>query len=355
MTGTTIRDGVASEGLCFAGKEGLIAYRGGGRSNSATRTRAESSARAAEPLRRFRQCVRATDRMVGQSRGSEAKDTGACAFERTSRAQAVLATTDTTRRGAQPRGARRRRLRFRHDRATRGDGARRRPRSARLFPRHGAVGGGSVRPHERGSRGRVRRTTRRRPLRRGPGPVRQLARADAGARAGQPSRPADGRRATRSPPENSTRPASSSSISATRTSRAEASAARARSSSVIGEGPSSATMRSRAASSAVGGDVGRSGRLVELVARRRARHGLRVDAEKRLLAPERLARRRRPRRARRTGRRRASARAPSRRPRPRCRSSRPASGGRWSLRRAGRAASRAPRTPGGSARGRSGR
>ena len=57
--------------------------------------------------------------------------------------------------------------------------------------------------------------------------------------------PSAGRKATRSPPENSIRPASSSSISATRTSRAGASAARASSSSVIGEGPSSAAMRSR--------------------------------------------------------------------------------------------------------------
>ena len=61
--------------------------------------------------------------------------------------------------------------------------------------------------------------------------------------------PSAGRKATRSPPENSIRPASSSSISATRTSRADASAARARSSSVIGEGPSRATMRSRTPSS----------------------------------------------------------------------------------------------------------
>ena len=55
------------------------------------------------------------------------------------------------------------------------------------------------------------------------------------------------RNATRSP-EYSTRPATSSSSSATRTIRAEASAARASSSSVIGEGPSKATIRSRATS-----------------------------------------------------------------------------------------------------------
>ena len=55
------------------------------------------------------------------------------------------------------------------------------------------------------------------------------------------------RRATRSP-EYSIRPASSSSSSATRTARAGASAARPSSSSVIGDGPSSAMMRSRAAS-----------------------------------------------------------------------------------------------------------
>ncbi len=191
--------------------------------------------------------LRASDRSYGCSpRIPETKARGSCAIGARSR----RAAKGTAGAGRHPRVARRRRLRLRHDRAARGDGARRGARSPGLFPRHGAFGGGFVRAHQRGAgrRGRWRRGRRRPAFRRGSGRVRQLRATDAISPGGQAGSLADGRSATRSPPENSIRPASSSSISATRTSRAEASAARARSSSVIGEGPSRATMRSRAAS-----------------------------------------------------------------------------------------------------------
>ncbi len=262
----------------------------------------------------------------------------------------------TGRAGRHPGFARRRRLRLRHDCATRGDGARRRPRPSRLFPRHGAFGGGPVRAHERGTR---RRGAARRPKATGlPTRIRSLSTA----LGGDASESADsGRLAGRRPQGDPIAAGKLDPAGELELHQRDAHLSR-RGFGGAGEiverdrrGPEQRDDAVARRVEAVDGDIGAAPSP-----RRVRRPGLFAawPPDRRRAAPARPRAARRRRRllpALRTGRPAASARARSRRRRPRCRSSRPASGGRSSPRRAGRAASRAWRTPGGSGRGRSGR